>query len=69
MSSRRWRTQLLPFSTGANRRSGNRLHSPWPMSEATVSMIGRPWWPTMAVKPDSPLNGSHLPARIPSHSL
>ena len=61
MWSRMGRTQLLPFSTGAKRRSGNRLQRPCPISVATVSMMGRPWWPTMAAKPDPPLNGSISP--------
>ncbi len=68
MSSRSGRTQLLPFSTGANRRSGNREHRPWPMSEATVSMMARPPWPMMATNPEPPLNGV-ISSTMPSHSL
>jgi hypothetical protein len=69
MSASRGRTQLLLFSTGVNRSVGNREQSPWPTSEATVSMIGRPWWPVKAWKPDRPLNGVISPSRTPSHSL
>ena len=49
MSWRSGRTQPLPFSTGAILSRGKRVHMPWPMAEAMVSMIGRcPAWPTMA---------------------
>ena len=69
MSSRRARTQPLPFSTGAIFSRGKREHMPWPMAEAIVSMMGRPAWPTMAAKPDPPLNGVISSSRTPSHSL
>ena len=39
MSWRRGRTQPLPFSTGVIFSFGKRVHMPWPMAEATVSMI------------------------------
>ena len=51
------------------RRVGKRVQRPWPMSEATVSMMGRPWWPVMAWKPEPPLNGIISPSLAPSHSL
>ncbi len=40
MSCRRGRTQPLPFSTGAILSFGKRVHMPWPMADATVSVIG-----------------------------
>ena len=44
------RTQPLPFSTGAILRPGKRVHRPWPMAEAIVSMIARWPAPMMAAK-------------------
>ena len=69
MSCRSGRTQFDPFSTGVNLNVGKREQRPWPISEAMVSMIGRPAWPMMAGKPEPPLNGVISPSRTPSHSL
>ena len=32
-------------------------------------MMGRPWWPMMAEKPEPPLKGVISASRTPSHSL
>ena len=48
MSCSSGRTQPLPFSTGVIFSPGKRVHRPWPMAEATVSMIARCPAPMMA---------------------
>ena len=69
MSWIRGRTQLEPFSTGTILSPGKRVHRPWPMAEATVSVMAR-WlaW-VMAAKAPPPLNGVNSSPGTPSHSL
>ncbi len=70
MASISGRTHAAPFSTGRMRKVGNRVSRPWPISDATVSKMPRPWVCAMSMKADlPPANGRCSPPKLPSHWL
>ena len=69
MASISGRTHAAPFSTGNTRRVGKRESRPWPMSDATVSKMPRPWVCAMFMKAVWPAKGRCSPPWLPSHWL